>query len=618
MVVLAERQVSDGMEGDARLSFDLRLAVPMARAAVLQRGFDAEGAPVMTLYHAGKEISWDDPRHFAFADALVGGDEFSVADIAAVSGLDPSEAVPMIEALLDEGLVVAASDLAGNVARHDNRPMASPLPPAPMASARSWTDPHSLMAELTGTALDPWWLEVVVPVFRTAHIFLDRDGRHVGEANAFPAAARTEVPTEWRGCPYAGNRYQPEKPMNMTALKAMRAHWRQMMSLLLPIRQAYLRRFPDARRGWTVAHVERLAVCVLALPSYMLLRRDGRIANGDLHPALSNLFRVTDGLRMVMHHMLFVPLFEPMRSPDEAVSIDAILDYADRNFLFHSEHGVCAGPRFMVEDFLAVLLNGEAPRSGFDPALDPELEAASGLIDPALDYGLLGLQTFGAVFALWPSMARCYDRLHDMMAGGTSGEQDLAGRFAGHFAALSHRSFLASEEWRAHREAVYDDMVAACAAGLGAEAAGPPLSQRLARPADMIADTAAATLEAAVARRFPDARPHLPALFAREVIAFLCCARNVIVEAEATQAAIAKLLHRDAPAHRLTLQDINLHNVLMGADQRSVPFLPDEIGQLFGLRIHVDAHSIEIAPGFDRNPAHSLAMTAADTRAEAR
>lgn len=606
------------MEGEADLPPDIRLVVPMARAAVLQRSIDADGRPVVTLYLAGKEVSWDDLRHFTFAEALIGGGEFSVEEIAVVSGLELSEAVSMVEALLDEGLIVAASDLAADAGRHDNRPMPSPLPPAPMASARCWTDAQSLMAELTGTALDPCWLEVVVPVFRTAHIFLDRDGRHVGEANAFPAAARTEVPTEWRGCPYAGNRYQAEKPMNMTALRAMRAHWRQMMSLLLPIREAYLRRFPEARNGWTVAHVERLAVCVLSLPSFMLLRRDGGVANGNLHPALSNLFRVTDGLRMVMHHMLFVPLFEPMRRPDEAVSIDAILDYADRNFLFHSERGVCAGPRFMVEDFLGVLLDGETPRSGFDAALDPELEAASRLVEPAMDYGLLGLQTFSAVFALWPAMARCYDRLHAMMAGGTSGEQDLADRFAGHFAALSHRSFLASEEWRAHREAVYDDMFASCGVGLGTAVDGPSLSERLARPAGLIDDPAAATLEAAVARRFPDARPALPAMFAREVIAFLCCARNLIAEAEASQARIARLLHRDEPSHRLTLQDINLHNVLMGADQRSVPFLPDELGQLFDLRIRVDARTIEIAPGYDRNAAHSRATTAADTRAIAR
>ncbi|NLR70037.1 hypothetical protein HGI47_03990 [Novosphingobium sp. ERN07] len=612
---VAELQVSAEMEGAQALHPHDVLALPMARAAVLQHTVDSDVAPLLTLFHAGKEVSWDDPRHFAFAKALVSGGDFSAVDLAHAAGLDWAETAPMLEALLEEGLVVPASSLAAAAARHDNRPMPSPLPPAPMAVARCWTDPQLLMADLTGTALDTYWLEVVVPVFRTAHIFLDRDGRHVGEANAFPAAARTEVPTEWRGCPYAGNRYQPDKPMNMTALKAMRAHWRQMMGLLLPIREAYLRRFPQARAGWTVAHVERLAVCVLALPSYMLLRNDGRVANGDLHPALSNLFRVTDGLRMVMHHMLFVPLFEPMQRPDAPVTIETILAYADRNFLFHSEHGVCAGPRFMVEDFLGVLLSGQAPRSGFDAEIDPELQATAALIEPAMDYGLLGLQTFGAVFALWPAMARCYDRLHALLAGGSTAEQELADRFAGHFAALSHRSFLASEEWRMHREAVYDDMFASCAQGLGAGSDEPHLSTLLSRPEGPGTAQAAATLEAAVSRRFADANPALSAAFADQVVVFLTIARNIVALAEAIQARTAKLLQRGEPADRLTLQNINLHNILMGADQRSVPFLPDELGELFDLHIHVDAQTIEITPGVGRKSAHSPAKPAADTRA---
>ncbi|MBK8273842.1 MAG: hypothetical protein IPK89_13555 [Sphingomonadales bacterium] len=112
----------------------------------------------------------------------------------------------------------------------------------------------------------------------------------------------------------------------------MRVHWRQMMALLLRIREAYLNRFPAARSGWTVGDVERLTVSVLALPSYMLLRCKEPVANGDLHPALSNLFRVTDGLRMVMHQMLFLPLYEPMKQPDMLVVAGDILDYADRNF----------------------------------------------------------------------------------------------------------------------------------------------------------------------------------------------------------------------------------------------------------------------------------------------
>ena len=594
---------------------DMLLAMPRARAALLQHETDANGAPLLTLYHSGKEVSWDEPRHFAFAEALVTPGGFRAGDAAEQGDLDWDEAAEMLAALLTEDLLAPASEAQSGQAQsgqaHSLGPVPSPLPPAPMAAPRTWTGAPSLMEELTGTALDPAYLEVVVPVFRTAHVFRDADGRHIGEANVFPAAARTEVPTEWRGCPYPGNRYQAEKPINMTALKAMRAHWRQMMGLLLPIRAAYLARFPDAANGWTVAHVERLAVCVLALPSYMMLRRDAPVADGALHPALSNLFRVTDGLRMVMHHMMFVPLYEPMRAADAPVTAGDILAYADRNYLFHSDHGVCAGPRFMIEDFLGVILHGSAPRSGFDQACDPKLAEAAALIEQAMDYGLLGLKTFGTVFSLWPAMARCYAQLHALLsddaAANLPGAAAMAQRFAGHFAALSHRSFLASEEWRSHREAVYDDMFAACARGLGEAEPANPLSALVAGGGEPGSADATEALVRAAADHFGAGSEALASQFAAIVLDFLSRARRIIALAETIQARTAALLHRAAPAHALTLQQINLHNVLMGPDMRSVPFLPDELSTLFGLSIAVDAQAILIARETTPVPQHSPA-----------
>ena len=56
-------------------------------------------------------------------------------------------------------------------------------------------------------------------------------------------------------------------PMNVSALKAMRAHWGPMMAMLLRVRAGYLRRCPDALAGWTVGHLERLSTAVLTLPT---------------------------------------------------------------------------------------------------------------------------------------------------------------------------------------------------------------------------------------------------------------------------------------------------------------------------------------------------------------
>lgn len=584
-----------------------RLALPLAKSAWIERHADG-----ITLWHGTHEITFDDPAQFAFAEGLIGRGAFVAAEVCDWSGLDWPHAAALLADLLAAGVLVPEAEAPAPL-RHEHQSMAEPLPPAPMTAPRAWTDPASLMEELTGTALDPYWLECVVPVFRVAHCFLDRDGRQVGEANTFPAAARLQVQTDWRGCAYPGNRYQAEKPINLTALKAMRAHWREILALLKAMRGVYLARCPeaapDAQGRWTVGHLERLTCGVLALPSQMLLRGEGRVANGDLHPALSSLFRVTDGLRLVMHQMLFVPVHETMRSPDERVNAAAILAYADRNFAFHSAHAVCAGPRFMVEDMLGVLLEGREPRGGMASALNGELAEAIALADEALDYAFLGLETFGTVFALWPAMTRAYARMHALLAEAGASEGPVAGlaaRFAQHFDALRHRSYLADEAWRAHREAVYDDMIAQCRRAR----TGRALRQALAAPADCSPLPAGAGRRSAelpgraIAATLGPGHAALAENLAAEIMDFLERGRQIVACAERVQAEIADLLGRPAPAHRLTLAQLNLHNVLMGEDQRSLPFLPNEVAALFGLVIEVDADGIRFtdAPVRDRSP----------------
>lgn len=572
------------------------LILPHARSALLQQSREDDGSPLLTLFHGDKEVTFDDPVQFEFARKLVEGKPFLARDAANWGGIGWQMAQELLSALVEEGVLVPAGE-AVLQDRHDNTPMPSPLPSAPMARARSWMDADSLMLELTGSELDIAYLELVVPIFRTGHLFVDRDGRQVGEANVFPATARIDVPTDWRGCPYAGNRYQAEKPMNVTALRAMRKHWRQVMALAVNIRASYLARFPEARQGWTVGDVERLTVAVLALPSFLMLRCDAPLANGDLHPALSNLFRVTDGLRMVMHQMLFLPLHEQMKRPDAPVTAGETLDYADRNYSFHSDHGVCAGPRFMVQDFLGVLLDGAEPQGGFDPQIDPELIAALNCIEPAFDYAMLGLQAYGAVFSLWPAMTRTYEALHRLLdsqsASASPEAAAVARRFQDHFDALSFRSFLASEDWREHREAVYDDMFARCTAAVSGSAPPAPLSAIIAPIAAREGQSRAA-LAAAAAARFGPGSEALAGEFADLVMEFLLRGQRIVALAEEIQAETAELLHREAPGHRLSLQQLNLHNVLMGEDVRTVPFLPDELARLFGVEIHVDAEEIEI------------------------
>jgi hypothetical protein len=246
----------------------------------------------------------------------------------------------------------------------------------------------------------------------------------------------------------------------------------------------------------------------------------------------------------------------------------------------------------MIEDFLGVILDGVEPRGGAAAALDDELQAVTVLIEPAIAYAMYGLQAFGTVFSLWPAMTRCYEQLHGLLESAGDPTSGLAERFARHFASLGTRSFLASEAWRQHREAVYDDMYGQCFAAVAGKMPDQPLSAMLA-PDAAAPLRAPATLVAAVTARLGDQR--LSQQFADSIMDFLARAQRIVAHAETIQAGTARLLRRPAPAHRLTLAQLNLHNVLMGEAIRTVPFLPAEITALFGVDVHVDAGTIEIS-----------------------
>jgi hypothetical protein len=248
-------------------------------------------------------------------------------------GYDWPRVRELLEQLLEEGILRRAdADESEFLSPHGAWP--SPLPPAHSTVPRTWFECEAITRELTGHPLELGYLELVIPIFRVAHVAMDAEGRQVGEANVFPKPPRLDVPTEWRTCPHAGSRYQDDRPMNVTALKSMGKHWTQMMVALLRIREAYLHRFPKARHGWTVGDLERLSTLVLTVPAYLLMREPYRVENGHLHPVLSSMFRVTDGVRMTMHQMLFVPLYEPTLPPDAPMTSAEIYAYAERNYRF--------------------------------------------------------------------------------------------------------------------------------------------------------------------------------------------------------------------------------------------------------------------------------------------
>jgi hypothetical protein len=576
------------------------LALPMQKRMVVQRSTDQSGAPELRLYYGAKEISFDEPELFAFAETLAKQSLFRAG--AATSwgnGYAWTKVRDLLEQLIAEGVLEHADEHALSESPAANRARPSLLPPALSTTPRTWLECEAITAELTGRPVEMGYLELIVPIFRVAHIALDADGRQVGEANVFPRALRLDVPTDWLTCIYPGTRYLADRPMNLTALKGMRAHWNQMMAALHRIRSAYLRRFPSAADGWTVGHLERLSVFVLAVPTYQLMRCDRPVANGELHPALSSLFRVTDGLRMTIHQMLFVPFGEPTLSPHDPMTSERILQYAERNYSFHSTTGVCAGPKNMVQEFLNVVVDGYKADEYASFVFDPPVEAALDDIEAACDYGLYGLQAYAATFSLWPLMTRTYERLAEIaeeaVRDGAEGFTGFRDRMRGHLANLKMSPFLAMESWRVDREKVYADMYEQCGRGVAAHGATMSLPEQIApvRLADH--SSVESKLMGILKDRFQrseSSKGHVEEMLAC-LMDYLVRTQAILRLAGATQGHINRLLGRADPTRPFGSADIDVHNLLQGSDSLMLlPYLLDELEQALGVGFAIDAHRI--------------------------
>jgi hypothetical protein len=336
------------------------------------------------------------------------------------------------------------------------------------------------------------------------------------------------------------------------------------------------------------------------VPAYLLMRAEKRVENGHLHPVLSSMFRVTDGVRMTMHQMLFFPFDEPTLPPDAPMTSTEIYAFAERNYVFHSKHGVCAGPRAMIEEFLNVLVDGQLVEGPEPVILDAPVQAALEGLNPAFDYGLYGLQAHAVVFSLWPVMSRTYERLWTLVEAWSGGNSGTLMAFRDRLQSrveILRETPLATEEWRISRERVYADMYAQCASGLGSASSGATLSERIAPVWAAHHAHAADQLRALLRRRFCSTvatdSPKLESLVGG-LMDYFRQEQAIVRAACEIQQRINRLLGRTPPTRPFTASDIDIYNQIHGGSAR-LPYLVDELEEMLGLRIVVTQGSIEIS-----------------------
>lgn len=584
------------------------LVVPLHKRLFKSYATTPDGTKSLHLTFGEDEIVFDEPELFAFGEGLSAHPRFIAGDaVRWGAGYSWSKVRELLEQLIEAGLVEPTNSGAcphSTATRSDRSagPVPSPLPKASCTTPRTWLDCESIMRELTGRSLDVGHLELVVPIYRVAHPALDAEQRQVGEANVFPGPLRLDIPTEWRVCQHAGSRFQDEQPMNVSSLRSMVTHWKPAMALLHRLRAAFMQRFAHTGAEWTIGDLQLLTSFVLAVPAYLLMKADERVPNGRLDPVLSALFRVTDGVRMVLHRMLYTDDQEPSRPAGAPIDAAEIYAYAERNTAFLSDHGVCAGPKGMIEQLLRVLVDGLPAEEETRVEFGDQVKTVFAEIDRALDYALLGMQTYAVVFSLWPGMARAYERMHTALDGHAwasmprmAALRDVIER---HTRWLRSATRIKNEPRRLVLEQAYAHLYAQCAAGFGERLdAGHALPARLAAPgSDRHAHTTIERL-AAIAHADPDALSPAEGSALRQAAGilsdYLSLEQRVIELVAPLQSRINAVLGRTRPTRAIEGADLALHYRLVAFHLRAdeladtdgrLPYLPDAIEQAWGSR----------------------------------
>jgi hypothetical protein len=304
---------------------------------------------------------------------------------------------------------------------------------------------------------------------------------------------------------------------------------------------------------------------------------------------------------MTMHQMLFIPIGEPSWSPHQVVTVDEILDYAERNYSFHSGHGVCAGPRAMVRELIQVLLEGCGNTDYASVALDPEVQSAFDALPAAMDYGLHGLRAYAAVFSLWPVMTRAYEEIAEALEAWppvtTAGFTTFYDSMRAHGGSFLKGTYLANERWRASREDVYADMYQQCGRGITGFSDVAGLDVLLAAAWSDRHRQTETELQETLRSQFglEGKMTEQPVVeLGTCIMNFLLRVQAVLRTATAVQSDINCLLGREQPKRAFSSADINVHNLMQGFDPDRLPYLVDELERLLGVRIDLDMDTLAV------------------------
>jgi len=553
-----------------------------------------DGARELRIDYGLKEITFDDERMFAFGEGLVTTPSFIAESTTSWGpGYTWDEVSPLLEALLAEGILMRGD---GSDEARPGGLAPSMLPASQCPMFRSWSEPEceAITRDLAKRPVEIGWIEAFVPVYRVAHAALDTDDRQVGEANTHPPQLRLDRETEWRVCQYPGSRYRDDAPMNVTALKAMIKHWKPMMTMILEAARAMRERF-GPRDHWTIGELHILSSVILGIPAYALMKRGGSAPQPPLHPVLSSMIRITDGVRMTTDSMLFS--IENNRTAGEPLSAERLFLEAEQRVLLVNDTGVCAGPNHLIREFLATLIDGVTAENVEGRELPPELRTVLDELQPALEYGLYGMQSWGLALAVYLDMTRTMQQLFGLLEGPDAADDPAAAQLLARLKKdirVHDRMQITLDNDREIHLKMYQNAYEGSRQASRKPIGPATLAEAIAAvPAGPSHHAAIEQLRHALAAKL--VRPALADQVARALIDYVRCEQGILASTTVVQHEINKLLERTQPTRPLRVRDFLVHWSLGSQRPGAFPYLLDSLDQELAIVVDCTQDAIEVS-----------------------
>ncbi|MDQ3363823.1 MAG: hypothetical protein M3680_00120 [Myxococcota bacterium] len=190
-----------------------------------------------------------------------------------------------------------------------------------------------------------------------AMLMRDAEGRPLSEGKAGPDRM-AGVPFALRTCPYPGSRHHHARPMNLSALRQVSAHWDGVLGAV-----AYLRELHRQSAGTgisCIADVWRIGHMTSSIAELAFMRTWRPIGDRELPATIAAMYKVTLGVTSTSLKA-WSDVAVRFTSP---ASVDFLIDYAERHGQLIGPDQVCGGSETMIRELLAVVVDGGASGDG--------------------------------------------------------------------------------------------------------------------------------------------------------------------------------------------------------------------------------------------------------------